>query len=152
MGFRQFAQRLRNGINEIVQTQSKDALASATLASALVKLRIQQTGLNSEGRQFPYYRPSYARYKEDVLGRKPSFVDFTLTGELMNNIIPQVTSTRFGIIEVILTAKRPNNQLKLRGFLDKYGNILLLSDGEQQEVFLFYANSRFKRVRKIFTS
>ena len=151
MGFRSFARKFRSGIDQIVQAQSEDALAAAFTGTALMKLRIQQSGINNEGRAFPYYTPSYARYKEGVLGRVPSHVDFTLTGELMNSVVPQIGAVRFGVIDVIVTARRENNQLKLRGFLDKYGNILLLSDSEQSEVFKVYADRRFGRIRKLFT-
>ena len=150
MGFRAFSKKLKVGIDQLAKSQSEDALKAAFAGNALMKLRIQERGLNYQGQSFPDYSDQYLTYKTEVLGRPVSHVDFTVSGELMNSVFPRVASTKFGTVEVVIASKGRKNEQKLSGFLDKYGNILLFSKEEGREVFRIYAINRFNRVRNIF--
>lgn len=121
--------RLNESYATMVTNAPVECLAIANDIKALIALRIQTSGLNYEENPFPGYTPQHIKTRQKE-GYQVEYVDFTMTGELWNNIQPYVreSNERYTIVDI--TAKRADLQKRLRGFVGKRGNILSLAQSE----------------------
>lgn len=115
--------RIEKARDEIVQRREAEVLALAFDQVALLKGRIQQSGLNSEGRKFEPYEARYSKERAGA-GYQVEFVDFTRTGRLFANIRPVVRSS--GLLQTVVVIEGGDDRSKriLAGAEKKRGNIL----------------------------
>ncbi len=140
----EFIQLYRARLDNLRSNRGEDVLTIAADLTAVVQLRIQSSGEDFQGSQYPGYTPNYAKYGRRALGYQAEYVDFTRTGRMWANIQPYLLNETESSVEVEITARDQDSQDKLRGQVDKRGNILRPSDDELQEV----AEANRERIRK----
>lgn len=126
----EFEQRVRNAINQLEETRPALALAIVQNLTSAIKLRVQQTGVNSDGAKFVPYNPVYAKYGRKAKGYQAGYVDFTRTGQMFRSIQPRVTENRLGFTGVEVKSLDPTGQTKLDGQAKKRGNIITPNERE----------------------
>jgi len=122
-------ERIRQIKANIIKNREAELMRIAFDQIALLKLRIQTTGLNSNESPFAPYTPDYAKTRQKK-GYQIGYVDFTVTGQFMAGIKPVIveSSTFRTIIEFRPTGDRGENIVK--GARKKRGNILEPSQSE----------------------
>jgi hypothetical protein len=130
---------------ELLRTRSQDAVLSALDLLALVKLRINRKGENSEGSNFTPYSKDYK--KERVKrGAQVAYKDFNVTGRLQANIAPQIENETANTTTVSIGARSKENRDKLAGQFKRDGNILTPNKTEIELLKKVYATRRKKRI------
>jgi hypothetical protein len=126
----EFAQRLEQVKTIIISNRQNDCLKIAADLKALIQLRIQTGGNDSQGQRFAPYTSAYAKYGRNAQGYQSEYFDFTRTGRAFSNISPVVTDQSKNITIVQVTGRSNETLLKLAGQVKKRGNILTPSQSE----------------------
>ena len=121
-------------INQMAAERVQLILGIATDLIGLERLRIQRSGLNSDGVPFTPYSKQYAKRRE-VKGLQSDKVDFTVTGRMLGSIRPFVLRQLEGTTEVVIKASNQTEQDKLNWQKTKptsrpRGNILIPTQKE----------------------
>lgn len=133
---------------ELAATQLDDALLSSLDLSALLKLRLAR-GENADGGRFTDYSDLYAKERQSK-GLQTGRKDFNVTGQLYASIQPEVASSTFGNVQVNITAKGEDNQLKVRGARHYKGDeVLEVSESEINEVARLHSQRRIERAANL---
>ncbi len=127
---RGFLDNLRRVKAEMIANREAEALTIALDQIALVKLRIQQRGIDSSGSPFTPYSPTYARERAQK-GYQVGFVDFTRTGRMWANVQPFVVQSSVFSATVEMKGADEKTRAMLSGHENKRGNILAPSDAER---------------------
>lgn len=139
MSLSDFINRNNKRIEDLKRKREERLLLVSLDAKALVQLRIQTSGENSEGSSFEDYTPDYKKYGRDQLGYQSEYVDYTRTGEMWRNITPKVISSNETVTVVEIAGRSQETINKLRGQVVKRGNPLSISDDEIKIVRDAYA-------------
>lgn len=142
---RDYIRRIRENLQRLNQQRDQEALKIMLDATAVLKLRIQTTGIDAQGRAFAPYVPGYAKRRQRG-GLQTGYVDFTVTGRLWANVQPRVEESGAGHTVVIIGARDEGNKDKLRGAVKKRGNILRLSQAE----IALVSDANRERINKLF--
>ena len=134
MTLREAIQQIRQQKANLLSNREADTLKIALDFTALIKLRIQQTGEDADGQRFVDYNPQYALYGRVRLGYQAEYVDFTRTGRMMNSIRPVIVKNDPLETRIVITSINAQDNVKLQGQFRKRGNILRPSDDEIQLV------------------
>lgn len=135
-------------LNQQAAERVKLVLGLSTDFIALIRLRIQRSGLNSLGVPFTPYSDQYAKQREKK-GLQSRIVDFTDTGAMLGSLQPFVLRQLEGTTEVVVKASNETQQKKLNFQIDSpkrapRGNILLPTKKEVD----YLANKYFEAVQK----
>ena len=135
-------------INQQAAERVQLVLGLSTDLVALIRLRIQRSGLNSLGVPFTPYSDQYAKRREKK-GLQSRIVDFTDTGRMLGSLQPFVLRQLEGTTEVVIKASNETQQRKLNFQIDKpkrgpRGNILLPT---QREID-FLSTKYFEAIQK----
>jgi len=133
----------------LADTQVDDALTSTLDMIGLVKLRLAEQGLSASGAPFTDYNPIYAQKRKDK-GLQVGHKDFNVTGELYRSIKPEISAQSIGTIQVDITVRGTDNQVKVRGQVKRDGFILQPSPSEIQTVALAQSRRRIQRAQDLF--
>lgn len=142
---REFTDDFRNRAAQLAANRDRECLQISTEFKALIQLRIQTRGDNYQALPFSPYTPGHSN-RRAKLGYQTEYVDFTMTGRLWANVIPQIESSTAQQTTVEIKARSPENQIKLQGAVRKRGNILLPA---QDEIDLLLRLNT-ERIRKYF--
>lgn len=123
--------KLRTVRDSLIEDRPREALIIALDLNALVKIRIQRSGENAEGRPFSPYSQLYAKRRQNK-GLQTNYVDFTDTGRMWANIRPQIVGNTLATTVIDTKAGNAGDQAKLDGQFKKRGNILIPNDKEQK--------------------
>lgn len=129
MAFETEIQRIQQLKSDLLRTQAQRVLAIAFDVSALIKLRIQTRGENSQNEKLPYYTPFTVRSRK-AQGYQVGFVDYTQTGQLWASVGPRVISEGGGKVSVVIESRNQRGKDILDKAVPKRGNLLLASDEE----------------------
>lgn len=143
MDVREYIRIMRGRLEQLKANRSREVLTIAQDLTALIKLRIQSEGEDFQGQPFSPYTADYAKRRRKG-GYQTDYVDFTVTGALMADIQPEVIAEDENSTVVEITARDPDDQLKLRGARGKRGNILIASSEELKMV----RAAQIERIRK----
>lgn len=135
--------RLRKARAELIQNREADALRIAFDHLALLKLRIQRSGNNADGRPFAPYTEQYAKERKGA-GYQVDFVDFTRTGRMWAAVQPRVTQSSVFTATVLIEGQDDRSQTIIAGQVKKRGNILRFSKEEEKLV----RDANTTRIRK----
>lgn len=133
---------------QLASERAENCLRLSLNLKALVQLRIQRTGTNSDGVPFSPYSPDYAKKREKE-GYQTSIRDYTVTGAMWASITPTIVRQLEGTTIVVIKAATNENQVKLNAALVKpkenpSGNLLVPNQKESD----FLAAEYFKSVEK----
>lgn len=98
--------RLRKARADIINNREREVVGIALDQIALMKLRVQGTGIQDNGQPFAPYSPKYARERARR-GFQVGFVDYTRTGQFFASITPRVTESGVFTATVVI---EPNNE------------------------------------------
>jgi len=129
MAFEAEIQQIRQLKSDLLRTQAQRVLAIAFDVSALIKLRIQTRGENSQNEKLPYYTPFTVRSRK-AQGYQVGFVDYTQTGQLWASVGPRVISEGSGKVSVVIESRNQRGKDILIKAVPKRGNLLLASEEE----------------------
>ena len=129
MAFEADIQRIQQIKSDLLRTQSQRLLAIAFDVSALIKLRIQTTGENSQNQKLPYYTPFTVKSRK-AKGYQVGYVDYTQTGQLWASVGPRLISEGGGLCKVVIESRNQRGKDILTKAESKWGNLLLASDEE----------------------
>jgi hypothetical protein len=124
-----------NAKREYEQQRQRLALLVANDLLALVKLRTQSTGIDSDGVLYSPYTPKYSISGRKNKGYQYFYVDFTRTGRMWNSILGRIESTTNNSVNIVVKASFAKEQEKLNtqsfwGDPKRRGNILTPSKSE----------------------
>jgi len=125
----EFRDALERSRVELVANAPADCMLIAAQVKALVAFRIQSRGYNFEERPFSPYSSQHKKRRTNE-GYQTEYVDFTMTGKLWNNVQPHLMESNENFTRVEITARNPDDQVKLQGAVRKRGNILQLTENE----------------------
>lgn len=137
--------RIRQIKANLINNREAEALRMGFDQLALLKLRIQTKGQNSEEQAFAPYVPAYARERR-AAGYQVGIVDFTRTGRLWANVTPRVESATDTSVTVVIEGGEKRSKDIMKGAKRKRGNIL---QPTRKEIELIRAANR-ERVLKAF--
>lgn len=126
-------QNIRQGINQMTANRESDALKICLDQTALLKLRIQSSGQNAQGSQFPDYVPAYKANRAKK-GYQVAYVDLTRSGRLMASIMPRIVESNIFAAVVVIEGSDEQSKVILRGLSNKRGNVLEFSKEEIEQV------------------
>jgi hypothetical protein len=129
MSIKSIIARIVSARNALIANRPEEALRIAFDQIALIKLRIQTKGLNSDEKPFAPYDPRYAKERRGK-GYQVNIVDFTRTGRMWANIVPRLESNTRNAATVIIEGGTQDTRDKVAGQFRKRGNILKPSKGE----------------------
>jgi hypothetical protein len=135
---RDFINRIKQAKAELIANREADALRIAFDQIALVKLRIQRSGQNSDGGSFLPYTPAYAKQRQKA-GYQVGFVDLTRTGRLFASISPRVESSNIFSATIVIEPDNDEGKKILEGLSKKRPNIL---EPSAQELEIIRAANR----------
>lgn len=137
-------------IEELAKSQVNDALATSLDIIAFVKLRVAEGGGNSEGGQFTDYSTIYSKKRQEK-GLQVGFKDFNVTGQLYASIHPNVKSVKFGEVQLDITARGVDNQMKIAGqFAREKGHIFYPTQQEITDAIDAHTKRRVAAAQKLF--
>lgn len=122
------------------------ALRIASDVKAQVQLRIQTSGIDSQGQSFAGYVPSYKRQRERK-GFQPFYFDMTRSGTYWNDVKTRITNVTPDEITVVIGPQRQENINKALGQVEKRGNILQPSREELETAFDAWVESIVNRLQ-----
>lgn len=137
--------RIRQIKNNLTFNREAEAMRMAFDQLALLKLRIQTKGQNSNEQPFAPYVPAYARERQRS-GYQVGIVDFTRTGRLWANVAPRVESATDTSVTVVIEGGEKRSKDIIQGARRKRGNIL---QPTRKEIELIRVANR-ERVLKAF--
>lgn len=114
---------------DITQNREKDGLRIAFDVLALVKLRVQTSGVNSEGQSFAPYTP-FTKRERTKGGYQVGFVDYTQTGRFWASIRPRVEDSSPFAVTIAIGPTDAYGREILDDAEPKRGNLLLASKEE----------------------
>ena len=129
MAFERVIERIRQIKADIISNREADALSIGFDLAALIKLRIQTTGVDSDGKAFEGYVSPYAKDRQKK-GYQIGYVDFTRTGRLMANIAPRIENSSVFSATVVIDGSDQRSKDIIAGAAKKRGNILGASPDE----------------------
>lgn len=131
--------RLQGVINDLQSGAfSNVMIQTANDAIALVKKRVQESGVNAQGQRFRDYSKGYEARKRKA-GKFKGFTDFSFTNRMWTNIM--LVSSQGELFEgtARITARGQENLDKLNQNTKGFGTILELSDKETEIVRQTYS-------------
>lgn len=143
MDAEQFARQYRGRLEQWRANRAAELLRIGVSLAGQIKLRISETGRDSEGQAFPDYVPAYKKTRAR-LGFQVEYVDFTRSGALFRDVNAYEVQEDGDRATVAITARRGENQDKLRGAVRKRGNILVPSQQELDIAVAAYEERRRK--------
>lgn len=146
MSIEEYTELTRQRLEQMAANRGKDAELMAFDLKAAIQLRIQTEGVNYKEVKFNPYSNQHTKTRKD-LGYQTEYVDYTMTGELWNDIQPRIESETPTSTTVSITARRKENFDKLRGAYNVRGDEVLRPS--QKEIDLLNALNR-RRINKYF--
>lgn len=140
---------LKKAVTELAKTQAEDALLTSLDLIALVKLRLAEQGTRADGSNFSDYSPIYSKTRQKK-GLQVDKKDFNVTGQLYASMKPELTAEQIGRVEVKLTVRGSDNQMKVIGQMKREGgSILEPSPDELREAAIAQTRRRVKRLTEL---
>lgn len=145
----QFIEVLERVKAAIQDRREEIAIGIASDATALIAQRVQGQGLNAQGSTFGVYSPFTQQFKQDTNRTRAPFpnINFTQTAEMWKSIKPIAISSNGEIQRIAIGTQDPTQEAKLRKNVNRFGEIIELSDQEIQMIRL----TVFQRFRAIFS-
>ena len=144
--------KIDNALAKLPEALVKEALTFALSINAAIADRVQNDGLNASGTLFGTYAPSTQKAKIKSGRKAPNFpiINFTDYGNMFSDIKANIDDVkRVGTKVVIkLAPTNKENIDKLRWNVDRFGEILEASQGEQDAL----KKDIEKRYRKLLKS
>lgn len=129
MSFQAEIDRIESVKAKILSTQGQRVLTIAFDLSALIKLRIQTSGENSQGSPLPAYTPFTVRSRK-AKGYQVGYVDYTQTGQLWASVGPRMIAEGNGLSTVVIESRNQRGKDILTKAEPKRGNLLMASADE----------------------
>lgn len=168
MTFEEYNQRMNDLIKDIPEAHASLLIGIANTATAIIKQRIQTTGIDANCNKYHAYSAWYQKYKTEK-GKNKGFTDFSFTNRMWTNIqlikdksngtIAVITAqdkgSKGGNISVPVKAHKrkgkqiaattknvyvPSNYEKLEKNTKSFGEILNLSKQEIEDLKKDYDN------------
>jgi hypothetical protein len=100
-------------------------VATAEDAIGMIKERIQEFGVNAEGKGYQAYTPTYKK-KKQIAGKYKGFTDFSFTNRMWTSV--SIINSVFGAEESKVTISAKGSNRDILGYnVDRFGQILDLS-------------------------
>ena len=120
---REYISLMRGNLEAMNANRDQEVMIIAFDLTALVKQRVQTSGLDSSEQPFSPYTPEYAKYRAKG-GYQVGYVDFTVSGRLWASIRPRVIRSDKYSTTIEVTTRDEHNQDILKGASIKRGNII----------------------------
>lgn len=85
MTFEEYNSRMDKLIADLPTAHANLLIGMANTANAMIKKRIQTSGIDAKGNKFKSYSDWYEKYKTEK-GKNKGFTDFSFTNRMWNNI------------------------------------------------------------------
>ena len=136
-----FNKRLRQIIDSLINDVDEKVKIALDL-KALIKYRIQTSGVDANGSPFDGYSTPYKKVRESY-GVQTGHFDFTVTGEAWGSLQPEITLDKGdGDLTVVLTPTSELSRKKFSGNLKYRPNFM---DASKDEIDLI-AEANKKRI------
>lgn len=132
-------QRMEALIKDLPEAHANLLIGLANTANALIKKRIQTSGIDSKGEKYRDYRKDYKDFKTKE-GKYKGFTDFSFTNRMWTSI--KLVSDNSELFSGIarLTATGLDNIDKLQKNTKKFGTIMDLTEQEVRDLAQDYDN------------
>lgn len=120
-------------IQEVEARNREQTLRIGFDLTTAIKLRIQRSGIDSEGKPLAPYTDKYKKYGRRRLGYQDRYVDLTREGAMWRSVRPHLVETEGAKTQVEIRASDQANQDKINGQFKKRGNVLKPSKAELEK-------------------
>ena len=133
MSFLDFANSIRLALQALNDTRERESIIIGQELTALIRRRVQNEKVNSEGDIFGFYSPAWAKVRED--NNLPTEAkDFTFTGEMWRDT-GVLAADNTNASTTVVIGGQTQRAIELLAFnSERDGNLLAPSDEEIQFV------------------
>jgi len=131
---------------ELTNNRSREVLLVAHESLALIRLRVQSSGIDADGQSFGFYSAQYEKERERR-NLRTDFIDLTATGGMWREL--EVTIEAYEEeISTALVQGRTTRAIDLLEFnSDRYGDLLQLSDDEEDRITKAYFERKIELIQ-----
>lgn len=127
----EYRRNLQNAIRQLDKERKRNCQLISLDALALVKRRVINRGQTASGGRFRPYSPDYKKVRQ-AAGRPTTYKNFSFTGDMWKDVQPIVLAENDSSITIGYDARKVEERLKLQSNISREGNILALSDDEEE--------------------
>jgi hypothetical protein len=131
---------------ELTNNRSREVLLVAHESLALIRLRVQNSGIDADGQSFGFYSAQYEKERERR-NLRTDFIDLTATGGMWRELEVTIEADEEEI-STALVQGRTTRAIDLLEFnSDRYGDLLRLSDDEEDKVTKAYFERKIELIQ-----
>jgi hypothetical protein len=131
---------------ELTNNRSREVLLVAHESLALIRLRVQSSGIDADGQSFGFYSAQYEKERERR-NLRTDFIDLTATGGMWRELEVTIEEDEEEI-STALVQGRTTRAIDLLEFnSDRYGDLLRLSDDEEDRITKAYFERKIELIQ-----
>jgi hypothetical protein len=141
----EFAQKMA-GLSQLLRSSAvENTLLMAKESLALIRLRIQNTGIDADGASLGVYSVAYEKRRE-FFNLRTDIVDLTATGGMWRETDVDLVGTEDGIVVAIARGQTDRAKDLLEFNSERYGDLLRLSPQETDFVVTAFLERRRRTI------
>lgn len=131
---------------ELTNNRSREVMLVAHESLALIRLRVQNSGIDADGQSFGFYSAQYEKERERR-NLRTDFIDLTATGGMWRELEVTIDADEEEI-SIALVQGRTTRAIDLLEYnSDRYGDLLQLSDDEEDKVTKAYFERKIELIQ-----
>ena len=131
---------------ELTNNRSRDVLLVAHESLALIRLRVQSSGIDADGQSFGFYSAQYEKERERR-NLRTDFIDLTATGGMWRELEITIEADEEEISTALVQGRTTRAIDLLEYNSDRYGDLLRLSDDEEDKVTKAYFERKIELIQ-----
>ena len=131
---------------ELTNNRSREVLLVAHESLALIRLRVQSSGIDADGQSFGFYSAQYEKERERR-NLRTDFIDLTATGGMWRELEVTIEADEEEISTALVQGRTTRAIDLLEYKSDRYGDLLQLSDDEEDKVTKAYFERKIELIQ-----
>ena len=131
---------------ELTNNRSREVLLVAKESLALIRLRVQSSGIDADGQSFGFYSAQYEKERERR-NLRTDFIDLTATGGMWRELEVTIEADEEEISTALVQGRTTRSIDLLEYNSDRYGDLLRLSDDEEDKVTKAYFERKIELIQ-----
>ncbi len=131
---------------ELTNNRSREVLLVAHESLALIRLRVQSSGIDADGQSFGFYSAQYEKERERR-NLRTDFIDLTATGGMWRELEITIEADEEEISTALVQGRTTRAIDLLEYNSDRYGDLLQLSDDEEDRITKAYFERKIELIQ-----
>ncbi len=131
---------------ELTNNRSREVLLVAHESLALIRLRVQSSGIDADGQSFGFYSAQYEKERERR-NLRTDFIDLTATGGMWRELEVTIEEDEEEISSALVQGRTTRAIDLLEFNSDRYGDLLQLSDDEEDRITKAYFERKIELIQ-----